>query len=300
MVTRVRLRSTFVERRDHAHPQCYWCDVVFGDAEAILSGKTLDHYIPRAKGGSDHYANLVPCCQFCNWTRDTTNPSLFEQVSREIIQPNRHDIQTVIDLINERDHAMARRAYGAVLQHFPIVPRDYLLADLPKEFDDTLIRLSPRRSMLEKCAAFADHARPLVHQNKGHGIGLGQDVIVHSQMARCVHIPGGFSVLGLTEFRSLKKRCESEPFNVRFLSDGPGFLRWETFTMREHALGVLHYETDVMKEHRVQKVWAFGSSMESARLVVKTIETHKLLPMSLFHPEQYVALWDWDLVDDHS
>jgi hypothetical protein len=298
-MSRVRLRDTSVERRDHRSPNCYWCDVVL-DSDELLSTRTLDHYVPRAAGGSDHYGNLVPSCGFCNWTRDTTPVHLFEPIAIEIIKPYRHDMALVVEMINERDHAMAKRAYGCLLTRADIIPRTYALADVPQEFGDHLPLLDPRRSLLDKCAAVADHARPLVHQNKGYGVCLGQDVVVHSQMVRGLHVPGGFTILSTTELKALKKRCDSTPENERFLMEQAAHLHWNTLTMREHAIGVLHYETDSTTLTRIQKAWVFGESEESARTIIKAIENHRLLPLTLYRPEQYTALRDWDLKEEHA
>lgn len=33
---------------------------------------TIDHVIPKVKGGSDDMSNLVPCCSLCNWKKGRT------------------------------------------------------------------------------------------------------------------------------------------------------------------------------------------------------------------------------------
>lgn len=51
--------------RDRVHDKtpgvCWYC----GDPVSHKT-KTMDHVIPRAKGGQDTYENLVPCCKDCN------------------------------------------------------------------------------------------------------------------------------------------------------------------------------------------------------------------------------------------
>jgi len=58
-------------RRESVGKNCWYC----GD---ILSKETLsiDHCIPRAKGGTDDESNLVPCCMACNMSKN--NQSLEE------------------------------------------------------------------------------------------------------------------------------------------------------------------------------------------------------------------------------
>lgn len=36
---------------------------------------TKDHVIPRARGGTNHYANLVPCCGPCNMEKSADLPT---------------------------------------------------------------------------------------------------------------------------------------------------------------------------------------------------------------------------------
>jgi hypothetical protein len=49
---------------------CWYCEC--GAAE------TIDHVIPRAKGGGDHLGNLRPCCSIDNAIKGTMLPAEFE------------------------------------------------------------------------------------------------------------------------------------------------------------------------------------------------------------------------------
>ena len=51
---------------------CHWCGVrlVTGLPVAPADGYTRDHLVPRAAGGTDELANLVPACQWCNSRRN--------------------------------------------------------------------------------------------------------------------------------------------------------------------------------------------------------------------------------------
>jgi len=42
-------------------PRCHYCK-----SELLLSKATLDHKIPKSKGGTDTLDNLVLACKFCN------------------------------------------------------------------------------------------------------------------------------------------------------------------------------------------------------------------------------------------
>lgn len=42
---------------------CHYC----GRAEV----RTVDHIVPKSKGGSDRMSNLVPCCRRCNTSKGT-------------------------------------------------------------------------------------------------------------------------------------------------------------------------------------------------------------------------------------
>ena len=55
--------------------RCYWCH---GQTSLPASGQTsqhsctftLDHIIPRGRGGLDHWENIVGACHRCNAVRD--------------------------------------------------------------------------------------------------------------------------------------------------------------------------------------------------------------------------------------
>lgn len=68
----VRLRADFA---------CEYCGVTETDAGGLL---TVDHFQPRARGGSDDLENLVYCCHRCNqykadyWPADSTAPAIWD------------------------------------------------------------------------------------------------------------------------------------------------------------------------------------------------------------------------------
>ena len=49
-------------------------------------GNTTDHVVPRSRGGSDEPVNRVPCCPFCNTSKNNRLPSewLGEGMSKEV------------------------------------------------------------------------------------------------------------------------------------------------------------------------------------------------------------------------
>jgi 5-methylcytosine-specific restriction endonuclease McrA len=49
-------RKNIFERDNNA---CQYCG-------SVSSHLTIDHIVPKQKGGTDNWENLVTCCQFCN------------------------------------------------------------------------------------------------------------------------------------------------------------------------------------------------------------------------------------------
>jgi 5-methylcytosine-specific restriction endonuclease McrA len=48
---------------------CYWCSTVIEGSE-----RSIDHYIPLARGGYDHSSNMVVCCRGCNRAKGSLLP----------------------------------------------------------------------------------------------------------------------------------------------------------------------------------------------------------------------------------
>lgn len=65
-------RTTILQTQGHS---CHYCQYQWpGDRASITRlikrggprAPTMDHRVPRARGGTDHPDNLVVCCQQCN------------------------------------------------------------------------------------------------------------------------------------------------------------------------------------------------------------------------------------------
>ena len=63
---RTRLRLALVA----AVGECYWC----GEAQDDADVATLDHLVPRARGGGHHRENQVLCCAPCNQAKGDLLP----------------------------------------------------------------------------------------------------------------------------------------------------------------------------------------------------------------------------------
>ena len=42
--------------------------------DGVIVDMTVDHFIPRALGGTDHINNLQPMCKICNTKKSNTSP----------------------------------------------------------------------------------------------------------------------------------------------------------------------------------------------------------------------------------
>lgn len=72
---RAKLRARVFEKTGGF---CFHCK------EALSQDWEIDHFIPRAKGGSSKLVNLVPSCRFCNQDKLDTNPSDWLPPSRRV------------------------------------------------------------------------------------------------------------------------------------------------------------------------------------------------------------------------
>lgn len=62
-----RAREYFFQRNN----KCYLCGV-----ELNKTNRTIDHFIPKSKGGSNAIANLRAACRYCNEQKSNRMPSL--------------------------------------------------------------------------------------------------------------------------------------------------------------------------------------------------------------------------------
>lgn len=51
---------------------------------------TIDHIVPRTKGGTNDESNLVICCAFCNTSKGNRPAWVFEAIMKEWMWRNRH------------------------------------------------------------------------------------------------------------------------------------------------------------------------------------------------------------------
>jgi 5-methylcytosine-specific restriction endonuclease McrA len=73
-----KLRTTLYKQ----FPYCYYC----GDL-LTTKNRTIDHYIPRSKGGPSSVDNYVTCCFECNNQKGDLLPQEFEEIikNRELV-----------------------------------------------------------------------------------------------------------------------------------------------------------------------------------------------------------------------
>lgn len=57
--------------------RCCWCHLTMDRTGKGGRGITLDHIIPRAKGGTDEESNLTAACRLCNAARGDMDVSAF-------------------------------------------------------------------------------------------------------------------------------------------------------------------------------------------------------------------------------
>lgn len=92
----IKLKNELFEKSNY---KCYICNetVVLSGIEDELNFGTIDHFIPRSKGGANNLKNLRCCCRFCNNTkadRELT-PELIIYIKKEKENAKKLKINTV-------------------------------------------------------------------------------------------------------------------------------------------------------------------------------------------------------------
>jgi len=77
---------------------CVWCGAPV-ESDVIL---TLDHCIPRSKGGSNTPNNLVTACRRCNSARGARPMTIFATVVAEYIEADPADVMRRVRRSRER------------------------------------------------------------------------------------------------------------------------------------------------------------------------------------------------------
>ena len=92
---------------------CHYCDVKLYEQE----GPTVDHKVPKSRGGRNTLENLVACCRWCNCAKGDMPYELFVAIFDEVGHANssRKTIERVSALYHERLHSPTRMEWNAVL-----------------------------------------------------------------------------------------------------------------------------------------------------------------------------------------
>ena len=75
---------------------CVYCERFLGDASS--SAVTLDHVIPRSRGGSNDASNLVTACITCNATRRDMPVSEFGRNRTGVVRRIRNALKRKINV----------------------------------------------------------------------------------------------------------------------------------------------------------------------------------------------------------
>lgn len=100
-----RLREQLSEAQNH---RCAYCGA------DVRTGATMEHVIPRARGGRCVWANLVIACRGCNMERRARDAMAFWHARNA---PRPPKISTAMEAIYQR--AKALNAVGALQQGGP-------------------------------------------------------------------------------------------------------------------------------------------------------------------------------------
>ena len=92
---------------------CHYCDVKLYEKE----GPTVDHKLPKSRGGKNTLENLVACCRWCNNAKGDMPYKLFLAIFEEVghTKACRTTIEQVSALYHERLRTPSRPHWNAVL-----------------------------------------------------------------------------------------------------------------------------------------------------------------------------------------
>ena len=74
MQERIVLRTRLSEAQNH---RCCWCGRHMADTHGRKTSPTLEHVVPRSKGGHNGPRNLAVACARCNQKRGNKNSDAF-------------------------------------------------------------------------------------------------------------------------------------------------------------------------------------------------------------------------------
>lgn len=95
--------------------RCCYCHVTMIPGEAFANhpdALSIEHVIPKSKGGSDHWENLVAACRFCNNSRGMydVDPMVFVNMAMNIKRAQAEEIQRQRDEYDPRRLAPQKKA----------------------------------------------------------------------------------------------------------------------------------------------------------------------------------------------
>lgn len=89
------LKYNLLAAKTNGH--CWYCGVKLKlDAAGFLKSRTIDHVIPRSKGGTDIFSNLVPACTKCNQDKADLSLKQYRKVKSQRLTYRRANDRKVI------------------------------------------------------------------------------------------------------------------------------------------------------------------------------------------------------------
>ncbi|QMT41792.1 HNH endonuclease [Kingella oralis] len=90
-------KKTSTQKKIKVAEKCNWRCAYCG-CELDLETMCIDHFLPKAKGGSNHLENLMPSCRSCNSTKGTSDLETFRL--RVAVHKKTNGIKFTADQIN--------------------------------------------------------------------------------------------------------------------------------------------------------------------------------------------------------